>query len=267
MFFIGGYIWTNQMFNELKETINVNFKDIKNAFHFFCKNENLSEIPFDYFKDGINSLFPNRFSFTDIQWLWNKAKNENASLNFSQFKLYFEKAKQLRPQTAGTLFNSLKPLVKNTKENNENESVRSDVQRKIENNEEFTKNIIDRVRQILRSSNKSIEGIFKEFDKDNSGSISNVEFRNAFREMNLGLSLNEIDQLQNVCDENQDGLIDWQEFVKKFKLSETGERILERSKLKLQKIREDIYHYMISPKDAFRLVIIRLKYYLYILYI
>ena len=243
------------MFNELKETISINFKDIHTAFHFFCKNQNLQEIPFDYFKDGINSLFPNRFSYTDIFWLWNKVKNDSDSLIFSQFSLYFEKNKNLRPKTAGNIFTSLKPIVvngnNNNKENNENdiESVKEE-----KTNDQLAKNIVDKVRQILRSSNRTVEDVFKEFDKDNSGSISNVEFRNAFREMNLGLSMNEIDQLQNVCDENQDGLIDWFEFSKKFKLSESGERILERSKLKLQKIRDDIYYYMISPKDAFRLV-------------
>lgn len=237
------------MFNELKETISINFKDIRSAFHFFCKNEHLSNIPFEYFQDGINSLFPSRFSYSDIFWLWSKVKNGSDTLNFSQFSLYFDKNKSLnRPKTAGPLFNSLKTNNKNDDLVENNEPAPE------QNTEEMVKPIIDKVREILRSSNKTIEQIFKEFDKDGSGTISNVEFRNAFREMNLGLSLNEIDQLQNACDENMDGLIDWREFAKKFKLSETGERILERAKLRLQKIREDIYYYMISPKDAFRLV-------------
>lgn len=213
------------MFTELQDTIKINFQSIQSAYQFFCKNESLSSIPFEYFSDGINSLFPNRFSYSDIFWLWNKVKNGASSLTFSQFALYFDKNKGFKTK-------------------NLEEKVDEDV----------VKHIVDKVREILRSSNKSIEEIFKEFDKDGSGSISNVEFRNAFREMNLGLSLNEIDQLQNACDENMDGLIDWHEFVKKFRLSETGERILERAKLRMQKIREDIYYYMISPKDAFRLV-------------
>lgn len=232
------------MFNELRETITTSFRDLHSAFHFFCKNESLAEVPFEYFRDGINSLFPNRFSFSDIFWLWNKVKNGSDTLNFAQFSLYFDKSKNLRPKTAVAPLASLKPL----------ENPESGKAGLPQNNEEFSMNIIDKVRQILRSSNKTIEQVFKDFDKDGSGSISNVEFRNAFREMNLGLSLAEIDQLQNVCDENMDGLVDWKEFVKKFKLSETGERILERSKLRLQKIRDDIYYYMISPKDAFRLV-------------
>ena len=242
------------MFNELRETINTSFKYLHSAFHFFCKNESLSEIPFDYFKDGINSLFPNRFSFTDIFWLWNKVKNGSQSLNFPQFSLYFEKSKNSRPKTAGISLNSLKAGGFNNNAENANVDNANGKSRLPQNNEDFTQSIIDKVRQILRSSDKTIEQVFKEFDKDGSGSISNVEFRNAFRDMNLGLSMAEIDQLQNVCDENMDGMVDWLEFVKKFKLSDTGERILERSKLKLQKIREDIYYYMISPKDAFRLV-------------
>ena len=245
------------MFNELRETITTNFKDLRSAFHFFCKNENLQEIPIEYFRDGINSLFPNRFSYSDIFWLYNKVKNGSESLNFVQFSLYFEKSKHLRPKTAFSTLTSLKPLATGENDNADNQNGKLQPLQK--GNEEFTQNIIDKVRQILRSSNKTIEQVFRDFDKDGSGSISNVEFRNAFREMNLGLSLQEIDELQNVCDENMDGLVDWKEFAKKFKMSETGERILERSKLRLQKIREDIYYYMISPKDAFRLVTIFIR--------
>ncbi len=70
----------------------------------------------------------------------------------------------------------------------------------------------------MRSANKSLKEIFSDFDHDHWGTISNVEFRNALRDLNLGLSLEEIDVLQNLCDENQDGLINYEEFIKKFNL-------------------------------------------------
>jgi len=52
-----------------------------------------------------------------------------------------------------------------------------------------------KLRQIIRSSSQSFEDIFREFDEDKNGTISQVEFRNAIRKLNLGLSSREIDKL------------------------------------------------------------------------
>lgn len=72
----------------------------------------------------------------------------------------------------------------------------------------------------MRASNKSIEQIFKDFDKDGSGHLSNIEFKNVFRGLNIGLTSREIDYLLNYCDESGDGFVDWGEFLRKFKLGD-----------------------------------------------
>lgn len=46
-----------------------------------------------------------------------------------------------------------------------------------------------------------------------------MEFRNAIRKLNLGISSKEIDQLMVRIDSNKDGLIDYKEFVAKFSVS------------------------------------------------
>lgn len=116
-----------------------------------------------------------------------------------------------------------------------------------------TKQLIDRVKQILRSCNKTPTEIFQEFDKDGSGEISNLEFRAAFKNLNLGLSFKDIDELMIYCDTNADGVINGSEFSKLLEMSELQEKIVERCKARLRVIKQNIYSYMISPKDAFRL--------------
>lgn len=63
---------------------------------------------------------------------------------------------------------------------------------------------------------------------------------------------------------DRDGSVNWNDFYKKFNLrsifaclllfshSELNKRILDRSRQRLIQIRNDIYSYMIAPKDAFR---------------
>lgn len=54
-------------------------------------------------------------------------------------------------------------------------------------------------------------------DSDGNGVISQVEFRNAIKQLKLGLKSTEIDQLMSRIDTNNDGKIDWKEFMAKFK--------------------------------------------------
>lgn len=82
--------------------------------------------------------------------------------------------------------------------------------------EERQRKLFDKLRQILLASNIPIEKFFKEMDVDKSGDVSNLEFINAIRKLNLGLNLKEIEDLIMYVDSNQDGKISFQEFIRKF---------------------------------------------------
>jgi len=114
--------------------------------------------------------------------------------------------------------------------------------------------IFEKLRQIIRASTKSFEDIFKEFDEDKNGFISQVEFRNAIRKLNLGLTSREIDALLAKIDTNSDGRIDWQEFKSKFRNSDLDDRLKERAKDKMARVKELMILHMTSPNDAFRFV-------------
>jgi len=70
-----------------------------------------------------------------------------------------------------------------------------------------------------------LEEIFREFDTDNNGYISAVEFREALRRLNLGLTSRQIDQVMAKMDTNQDGQVDWNEFASKFKQNAFDQRL------------------------------------------
>ena len=60
--------------------------------------------------------------------------------------------------------------------------------------------------------------------------------------------------LLNYCDYKVDTLIDWKEFIKRFKLNTDEVRVNERIQPKLQHLSDLLHYYMVSPKDAFRKV-------------
>lgn len=64
----------------------------------------------------------------------------------------------------------------------------------------------------------------------------------------------EIDKIMTKIDTNNDGKIDWREFISKFKTSELDERLKERAKDKMARLKELMMLHMTSPNDAFRFV-------------
>jgi len=55
-------------------------------------------------------------------------------------------------------------------------------------------------------------------------------------------------------DTNNDGKIDWKEFIAKFKTTDLDDRLKERAKDKMARLKELMIMHMTSPIDAFRFV-------------
>ena len=75
----------------------------------------------------------------------------------------------------------------------------------------------------------------------------------------MGLKSREIDKIMEKIDTNNDGKIDWREFISKFKKSDLDERLKERAKDKMGRLKELMILYMTSPNDAFRFVTISIN--------
>ena len=92
-------------------------------------------------------------------------------------------------------------------------------------------------------------------DSDGNGFISQTEFRNAIRKLNLGLSSREIDELLSKLDTNSDGKISYPEFASHFENSGALEAQLhERAHVRMGQLKELMILHMTSPNDAFRFV-------------
>jgi len=69
--------------------------------------------------------------------------------------------------------------------------------------------------------------------------------------LNVGLSSSEINSLQDQANVGRDGLIDWKSFVNRILLKESDVHLVQRYKERLTKMKENVYKFMLTPKDAF----------------
>tara|TARA_B100000780_G_C20873783_1_gene347530 strand:- start:129 stop:533 length:405 start_codon:yes stop_codon:yes gene_type:complete len=70
--------------------------------------------------------------------------------------------------------------------------------------------IIDKLKKLIKSSGKSIDAVFAQFDVDEGGDISSSEFRKAIKMIGgLGLTDTEIDRLMQRVDADQDGQVSY----------------------------------------------------------
>jgi Ca2+-binding EF-hand superfamily protein len=67
--------------------------------------------------------------------------------------------------------------------------------------------------RFINTLKRALYEMFELADKDKSGKLDYQEFYDAFRTLSYGLSENDIKTLIALADENDDGLIDWEEFI------------------------------------------------------
>jgi hypothetical protein len=119
---------------------------------------------------------------------------------------------------------------------------------------QWEKDIIERLKKVIKSSGKSISAIFGQFDVDGSGDITSEEFRKAMKLVSLGLTDNEIDKIMQRVDANNDGYVSYLEFAAKFRDDpEFDKRMKERANNRLAEFKELMIHYMTSATDAYRM--------------
>jgi Ca2+-binding EF-hand superfamily protein len=179
-------------------------------------------------------LVPQRFGDNDVQAFWN-ALWKMPFVDFQGFSKEFSDVKFLSTFT----------------QSSKKSSNHSTPMSFVSYNSASPIDPLKRLQSLIKASPNNIEEVFKNMDTDESGKLSAVEFRKALRKLSLGLSARDIDMVMSRIDTNNDGQIDWQEFQKNFKVSETEKYTNGVAQGRIQKMRQNMHSYMLSPKDAF----------------
>ncbi len=82
-----------------------------------------------------------------------------------------------------------------------------------------------------------------------------MQFKKAFRVLNIALTAKEIDLLLNYCNFHVESLIDWKDFLSKMNIREEKKSIIDRLHPKIQQLSNLLHYFMVSPKDAYRKVL------------
>lgn len=112
---------------------------------------------------------------------------------------------------------SLKDLSATKRSMHSDHPLRQSMYSRMSESSEGQKGITERVKQILVASKIPLEEFFKQIGSERDGTISNLEFINAFRKLNLGVSLSEINQILMRLDQNQDGRVAYADLLRIFK--------------------------------------------------
>jgi Ca2+-binding EF-hand superfamily protein len=71
--------------------------------------------------------------------------------------------------------------------------------------------------------------MFQFYDYNDEGYVTLMEFRQVFRKLRMGLTLNELDQLCNMVKCEPDGRIEWKQTLKKIMHNNAGNKVIARS--------------------------------------
>ena len=247
----GGISYQSQCVQEIKDAIRSNFQDVHSAFDFFSSfKRNSDKLTFAEFSVKVASLVPKRFSQADLRLFWDALWGAG-SVSFEDFSKEFQDLRFTSQFSSQFSRQSKKSSNQSSQSNPSNQSNHSAPSSLLSVNSDKPIDPLRRLQSLIKASPASLEDIFKEIDSDDSGKLSAVEFRKALRKLSIGLSARDIDNILCRIDTNNDGLIDWQEFSKAFKSSETDKVTNGVALSRITKMKENMSHFMLSAKDAF----------------
>ena len=207
------YNWRDQCLAELKNTIATNFQDMEMAYDSFLSFSPASKkrINEECFKMAVNSIAGNRFSIDDVQHLWKHFSRGASSIQKDDFTSILESIKF-------TGKSSLRSVTGSAKSKSKTKTLLKSLggTTQFGNNSQYDGNPFAKLKNTLKSSFVNLDQVFLDLDRQNTGYVSNVQFRTAIRKLNLGLTAREIDRILNELDLDTDGRINWVNFTSRF---------------------------------------------------
>ena len=98
--------------------------------------------------------------------------------------------------------------------------------------------VYSKLRKYMKTSSKTLEDAFLAIDTQNSGVVTNLEFKEAIRSLNIGFTSREVDELIVYIRPDEHNRINWVDFVQKFKDGPGEKKILERTRQRLHNLKD-----------------------------
>eukprot|EP00828_Plagiopyla_frontata_P045006 TRINITY_DN7556_c0_g1_i1.p1 TRINITY_DN7556_c0_g1~~TRINITY_DN7556_c0_g1_i1.p1 ORF type:complete len:364 (-),score=67.45 TRINITY_DN7556_c0_g1_i1:210-1301(-) len=258
---------------EIQEALNINFPSALAAFQYFCSfktgiNNNYSNnsqisiaISFNQFLIALNSLMRNRFRQEEIAQIWLlivKNNSENYLMNKQTFLKQFDNQQYKGDSLSLLNTENQQKSTSNTKLQQSQISSGSGL-RASSINFNSGNNFLQQLTytdafQKLKLANKTstvpLLQLCKETDTKETGFLTNLEFRKILKRL-PGIKTQDINLIMRGALANA-GMLKYEDVCKQLVPNQMDEIIEDRTKVRLKKMKDDIYYYMLSPKDAFR---------------
>ena len=250
----GGYSADLLNLTELRDFISQNFQTPSDAWDYYINFGSSAQtvLFFESFAKASKEMLSNRQNMNDLKRIWESInQGEERPMSKQKFTNLF-----LQNEFTGSLKQS--PGLTNT-----NFRTRilpktvSDFRRSTKNKSKLAQvepNLADihsKLKTYLRTSSKTLVQVFGKYDPDNTGCISNLEFKEAVRTLNIGFTSREIDVLIKYIEPTRDNRINYYDFAHKFKDTHGDRQVLDRTRLRIHRLKDLIYQFLLSPKDAF----------------
>lgn len=249
----GGYSNDELNVTELRDFLSESFKTPSDAWEYYINfgGNRSSYLDCETFSKASKEMLSNRLDDNDLKKIWEKLQPTAQPMSKQRFvNLFisneFTGSLKLSPGVVNKSFRTrfLPATVSDFRRTDRKKA-------KITMVEPNLSDIHSKLKCYLRTSPKTLLQVFGRYDPDNTGTISNLEFKEAIRSLNIGFKSREIDVLIKYIEPTRDNRINYFDFAHKFRDNHGDRQVLDRTRLRVHKLKDLIYQYLLSPKDAF----------------
>lgn len=205
---ISQYNFFRNMHSDIKTFMKFSFKTGIETFKYFSSERNDNKDLKDNYCltkkeifDGINSLFPKKFTTNQVLTYMTKYFKDPERIEFSELNyLFFDKAEKNSYLSSRSVRNSQRSKPRSTSAHQQLSTP-------------YDKDPLEKVKRLLKASKFDMTSFFKMYEIISNGFLNPNEFSNMLKKMNLGLTILEIEKIIHRVSRNTEGLLNLKEFI------------------------------------------------------